>query len=249
MPTAVRALHTAFELGAGLRSCPRTWPATSRPRGELAEGRGRRRDRRRGLARCSASCASAPSRPTRSCRSPPSARPGARSTTATGPRGAGALRRGDPGLRPRAVLRRLGDHARVGAAVRRRAAPSSSTTRRSGACRTTCRWWSPRSTRMRSTRHRGHRRQPQLHDHADGHGAQADPRRGRHRAGRDVDLPVGVGHRPAGGRGAARPGARPCSKPRSCRRPPSIRTRSRSTCCPRSRPSRTATTTRPRSAR
>ena len=48
-------------------------------------------------------------------------------------------------------------------------------------------------------------RQPELLDHADGGGAEADPRRGRHRAARDHDLPVGVRHRPARGRGAARP--------------------------------------------
>ena len=44
------------------------------------------------------------------------------------------------------------------------------------------------------------------------------------------------------------PVAAPCS-PASRPRPPSTRTRSPSTCCPRSRPSRTATTTPPRSAR
>ena len=53
-----------------------------------------------------------------------------------------------------------------------------------------------------------HRRQPQLLDDADGRGAEADPRRRRHRAARGLDLPVGVRHGPARGRGAARPGAR-----------------------------------------
>ena len=39
------------------------------------------------------------------------------------------------------------------------------------------------------------RRQPELHDHADGRGARAAAGRGRHRAARDLDLPGGLGHR------------------------------------------------------
>ena len=132
--------------------------------------------------------------------------------------------------------------------VRRRRARSWSTTRRSGACTTTCRWSSPRSTRRRSTAtaassptptarrcRRSWRSSPILE-------AAGIERRG------DVELPGGVGHRPAGGRGAAPAGGGRDRGARSCRRRRSTRTRSRSTCCPRSRPSRTATTTRPRSA-
>ena len=113
-------------------------------------------------------------------------------------------RRGrDPGLRPRAVLGRLGDQRRVGAEVRRgrrrrgRQLVALAHARRRAAGRLR---GQPGGARRPSR----HRRQPQLHDHADGRGAQADPRRGRHRAARDVHLPGGVRHRPAGGRGAAR---------------------------------------------
>ena len=42
-----------------------------------------------------------------------------------------------------------------------------------------------------------HRRQPELHDDADGGRAQADPRRRRDRAADRLHLPVGLGHRPA----------------------------------------------------
>ena len=91
-------------------------------------------------------------------------------------------------------------------------------------------------------------RQPQLHDDgADGR-AQADPRCGRDRAPDRLHLPVGLRHRPRGDRGAPRAVAgRARGQAGRARR--SIRTRSPSTSCPRSRPSRTATTTRPRSAR
>ena len=65
---------------------------------------------------------------------------------------------------------------------------------------------------------------------------------------RGLDLPVDLRHRPAGDRGAARPGARDAAR-QGPRRRRSIRTRSRSTSCRRWRPSRTATTTPPRSAR
>ena len=51
------------------------------------------------------------------------------------------------------------------------------------------------------------RRQPELLDDADGRRAEADPRRGRDRAADRLDLPVGLGDRPARDRGAARPGA------------------------------------------
>ena len=54
------------------------------------------------------------------------------------------------------------------------------------------------------------RRQPELLDDADGRGAEADPRRGRDRATRRLDLPVGLRDRAARDRGAAGPvGGRP----------------------------------------
>ena len=156
-------------------------------------------------------------------------------------------RRVDPGLRPRALLGRLGVSAEwaprfadAGRGRRRQLVPVAHARRRAARGLR----GEPGGAR-RPQRDRG---QPELHDDADGRGAQADPRRGRDRAGGDVELPGGVGHRPEGGRGAARPGARRRSRPRRSRRRPSIRTRSPSTCCRRSRPSRTATTTRPRSA-
>ncbi len=95
-----------------------------------------------------------------------------------------------------------------------------------------------------------HHRQPQLHDDADDGRAEAAPRRGRHRADRRRHLPVGLRHGQQRGRRAQAAG-----RTRSCTTtslPPPERLpapRSRSTCCPRSRRSRTATTTRPRSAR
>ena len=98
----------------------------------------------------------------------------------------------------------------------------------------------------RSPRDRG---QSQLHHDADRGGAEADPRRGRHRAGGGLHLPGRVGHGPAGGGGAPRPGAGPRSRRRTYRRPACIPIRSRSTWCPRWSTSRTATTTRRRSAR
>ena len=100
--------------------------------------------------------------------------------------------------------------------------------------------------RRRASRHR---RQPELLDDADGRRAEADPRRGRDRAARHLDLPVGLRDRPARDRGAPRRSRRAILAGETRRRPRSTRTRSRSTSCPRSRPSRTATTTRPRSAR
>ena len=95
---------------------------------------------------------------------------------------------------------------RVGAAVRRRRRRGRrqlvvlADVRRRAARR---RRGQPRGAR----RPQRHRRQPELHDDADGRRAQADPRRRRHRAARGLDLPGRLRHRPARGRGAARPGA------------------------------------------
>ena len=97
--------------------------------------------------------------------------------------------------------------------------------------------------------HQRDRRQPELHDDGDDDGAGADPPRRRPRAARRLQLPGRLRHRAAGDRGAARAvggGARRRGGPARRR---STRTGSPSTSCPRSRSSRTATTTRPRSAR
>ena len=56
--------------------------------------------------------------------------------------------------------------------------------------------------------HQRHHRQPELLDDAADGRAQADPRRGRDRAPDRLDLPVGVGHRRQGGRGARGPDPR-----------------------------------------
>ena len=71
-------------------------------------------------------------------------------------------------------------------------------------------------------------------------------RRDRDRPPGRLDLPVGVGHRAEGDRGAPGAVARGARRARRPRRT-SIRTPSPSTSSRRSRPSRTATTTRPRS--
>ena len=57
-------------------------------------------------------------------------------------------------------------------------------------------------------------RQPELLDDADGRRAEAAARRGRDRAARDQHLPGRLGHRPACGRRAARPVARPAARAR-----------------------------------
>ena len=98
-------------------------------------------------------------------------------------------------------------------------------------------------------RPQGPDRQPELLDDAADGRAQADPRRGRHRAADRLDLPVRLRHRREGRRrargadprGPARHGARPSRR--------STRTRSRSTSSAAPATSPTATTTRTRSAR
>ncbi len=60
----------------------------------------------------------------------------------------------------------------------------------------------------------GHHRQPQLLDDADGRRAEADPRRGGHRAAGDQHLPGRVGHRQARGGRAARPVPRAAARAR-----------------------------------
>ena len=65
----------------------------------------------------------------------------------------------------------------------------------------------PRGDRLAPRDHR----QPQLLDDADGRRAGSDPPRGRDRAHRRLDLPVGLRHRPAGRRRAPRADPRACS--------------------------------------
>ena len=189
---------------------------------------------------------SARSRPTRSCRSRRSARRDAASTGRRDARRSSRSRRGDPGLRYRALLGRLRRERRVGAALCRCRGRGGRQLAPSGACTTTCRSWCPRSTPRRSTATRGSWPTPTAR-RCRRRGAQADPRRRRDRAGGDLELPGRVGHGTEGGRGAARPGAGAIAAEEHADAA-SIRTRSPSTCCRRSRPSRTATTTRPRSA-
>ena len=149
--TAVRAASHRLRASARTPCCPRTSPASTAQGGELRRGRRRGRHRRRGLDDARRACASARSPPTRWCRSPPSARPAARIDY--GDReldGRGAGRRDDPGLRPRAVLGRLGVSAEWAPALCRRRRGRGRQLVAAGACTTTSRWWSLRSTPMRS---------------------------------------------------------------------------------------------------
>ena len=122
-----------------------------------------------------------------------------------------ARRRDDPGPRPGALLGRRRGERRVGAAACRRRARSSSTTPASGGCTRTCRWSSPRSTRTRPSATTGIIANPNCSTMQMVVALAPIQRRGRDRADRRLHLPVGLGHRPAGGRRAARPGARACS--------------------------------------
>ena len=120
--TAVRELHTAFGLGADA-VLPEDVAGVHRPKVALACMRvavvGATGAVGSTMLDVHARARASP--PTRSCRSPRSARPGARSTTATRDLTVVALSDDDdPGLRPRAVLGRLGRQRRVGAALRRR---------------------------------------------------------------------------------------------------------------------------------
>ena len=101
----------------------------------------------------------------------------------------------------------------------------------------------------RARRPQGPDRQPELLDDAADGRAQADPRRGRHRAPDRLDLPVRVRHRRQGGRGARGPDPRGRCTAEPRRRPRSTRTRSRSTCSAAPATSPTATTTPTKSAR
>ena len=140
-----------------------------------------------------------------------------------------AERRDDPGLRHRDLLRRRRDLRRVGAALRRRRRG-----RRRQLLQVAPRPRGPaRRRRGQPRRARGPQgpdRQPELLDDAADGRAEADPRRRRHRAPDRLDLPVGVGHRREGGRGARGADPRGPARASRCRSRRSIRTRSPSTC-------------------
>ena len=140
VPDAVRALHAAFELSGPDTIRP------ERPFGEFASMRvavvgatGAVGTVMRRLLRSAAF----PARRGRPVRLRALGRQGARRRDG---RSQPLRRRHDRRLRPRAVLRRRRHVARVGAAVRRRAARSSSTTRAPGGWTPTSRSSSPRST-------------------------------------------------------------------------------------------------------
>ena len=144
----------------------------------------------------------AASRRARSCRSPPSARPGKHArrsaTSELEVRALGAERDRAASTsrcsRPAATI-----STRVGAALRRDAGcvvvDNSSAWRMEPNVPLVVAEVNPRRARPP----RGHRRQPELLDHADGDGAEADPRRGRDRAGRSSP-PTSRPPAPASGR-------------------------------------------------
>ena len=115
-------------------------------------------------------------------------------------------RRGDPGLRHRACSRPARRERRVGAALRRggRGRGRQLVAVAHGRGRAARRL---RGQPRCAGRPQRHRRQPELHDDADGRGARADPAPRGHRAGRDVELSGGLRHRPEGRRRAGRAGA------------------------------------------
>ena len=124
------------------------------------------------------------SRPTRSCRSPPSARPGARSTTATATLD-GRARSTDEAIQGFDLAL-----FSAGSAISEEWAPrfadagavvvdNSSYWRMHDDVPLVVSEVNPEALDAPQ----GHRRQPELHDDADGRGAQADPRRGRASSG------------------------------------------------------------------
>ena len=163
---AVQALHEAFELGADA-----VRPRTRRARAP-ADGRAEARHTRPMSATATESACWARPAPVGSTmlevlaeRELPGGRGRALRLRALG-RAADRLgrtasssavrsRRDDPGPRPRPLLGRRRGQRRVGADAASRRAPSWSTTPATGACTTTCRWSSPRSTPRPLDGHRG----------------------------------------------------------------------------------------------
>ena len=159
-----------------------------------------------------------------------------------------ALRRDDPGLRPRALQRGRDHLARVGAEVRRRRRG-----RGRQLVRVPPRPRDPaRGLRGQPGRARGPQgpdREPELLDDAADGRAEADLRGGRDRPPDRLHLPVGLRHGREGGQGARGPDARRAGRRGAAGRPRSTRTTSRSTCSAAPATSSTATTTPTKSAR
>ena len=219
VPQAVRALHAAFDLGAGGVAARRGPTMSAGLRVAVVGATGAVGTTMLELLRRREFPASEivpfASERSRGREARRNARPRAR-------------RRRDRRLRHSAVLRRRDPLAPVGATVRR--------------------GWGDRDRQLfgvparprdpagrlrgKPARARGPPRvdrQPQLLDHAaDGRG-RADPPRGRNRADDRGHLPVGVGHRDGGRRRARGPGPRLAARGRRLRRRRSIPSRSRST--------------------
>ena len=241
---AVRALHSAFELRGRRRSAEQP---VRRVRMSGLPRRRRGRHRAPSARRCSAAARARSSPTPRSSRSPPSARPGASSTAALVVQP--LTRGGDRGLRPRAVLGRR----RASRASGRRASPRRGAVRGRQLERVAHGADVPLVVAEVNPEaldgHQRDHRQPELLDDADGDGAQADPRRGRHRA-RWSSRPTSRSPAPAsGGRGAARPGPGGPRRRRAARGRAVYPHQIAFNVLPQVETSRTATTTPTRSAR
>ena len=201
--TAVRELHTAFGLGADAVH-PEDVVGRPQAEGGLAnEGRGGRSHRRRRLddPRRDAR-ARLPRRRDRPLRLGALRRAHARLRRPR-PHGRGALGR----RRSRASTLRCSRPAPQSAPTGRRSSRTParwwSTTRRSGACTRTCRWWSPRSTREALEDHRGIVANPNCTTMQTVMALGPILRRGGNRARDHGQLPGGLRDRAEGGRGAA----------------------------------------------
>ena len=195
--------------------------------------------------------ASAASRPPSSSRSPPSARPASELDSGDELECRALARRVDPGLRPRALL---APAARVSAEWAPQFVDGRRRRRRqhaaSGAMHDDVPLVVSEVNPDALDGHHGLDRQPELLDDADDGRAEADPRRGRDRAPGRLHLPVGLRHRRSRRSRSCETQTRAVARTaRTLPAPRSTRTRSPSTCCRRSRTSRTATTTPTRSAR
>ena len=205
-PRAARVLRARRRRGPARGARPASTTARASRAHERLPRRRPRRDRApsaRPSSRCSPS---APSRSRSSSRSPPSARPasGCRSPAARSS-AAPLAEESIAGPRPRASPRPAARSAPSGRRGSSRPARSSSTTRASGGCTTTCRSSSPRSTRRRADAHRGLIANPNcstmqmvvaLKPICDAAGIERLV---------DLHLPVGLRDRSARDRGAARP--------------------------------------------
>ena len=159
-----------------------------------------------------------------------------------------ALRRVDPGPRPGPLLGRRRGQRRVGTALRRRRARWSSTTRASGACTPDVPLVVAEVNPDAVERHNGLIANPNCST------MQMVVALAPIQRTVGIERIVVSTYQSVSGTGQraidelTRPGARRARTAQDAAAPRSIRTGSPSTCCPRSRRSRTATTTRPRSA-